>query len=152
MTGGRIKRVERYIDGDEFLMTYGDGVSDINLHELLAFHRSHGKLATVTAVQPHSRFGILDIEHSGHVNRFSEKPVVEGWVSAGHFVLSRKVFDYLDGDGCVFETDPLEKLAAEGQLAAYRHNGFFFAMDTYREYKYLNELWAAGQAPWKIWR
>jgi glucose-1-phosphate cytidylyltransferase len=152
MTGGRIKRVERYIDGDEFLMTYGDGVSDINLHELLAFHRSHGKLATVTAVQPHSRFGLLDIEDSGHVNRFSEKPVMEGWVSAGHFVLNRKVFDYLDSDGCVFETGPLERLAAEGQLAAYRHNGFFFAMDTYREYKYLNELWAAGQAPWKIWR
>jgi glucose-1-phosphate cytidylyltransferase len=151
MTGGRIKRVERYIEGDEFLMTYGDGVSDINLQDLLAFHRSHGKLATVTAVQPHSRFGLLDIEDSGHVSRFSEKPVMEGWVSAGHFVLSRKVFDYLDGDACVFETGPLERLAAEGQLAAYRHGGFFFAMDTYREYKYLNELWAAGQAPWKIW-
>jgi glucose-1-phosphate cytidylyltransferase len=152
MTGGRLKRVERYIDGDDFMMTYGDGVSDVNLRELLAFHRSHGRLATVTAVRPLSRFGVLEVSNTGAVDRFSEKPVMDGWVSAGHFVLNRRVFDYLDGDACIFEQGPLERLAAEGQLVAYRHDGFFFAMDTYREYKYLNELWSSGQAPWKIWQ
>jgi glucose-1-phosphate cytidylyltransferase len=152
MTGGRLKRVEKYVDGDEFLLTYGDGVSDVNLTHLLDFHRSHGRLATVTAVRPVSRFGMLEVDGSGGVCQFSEKPIVDGWISAGHFVLNRKVFSYLSGDDCIFEKEPLERLAAEGQLAAYRHDGFFFAMDTYREYKYLNEIWASGIAPWRLWR
>lgn len=151
MTGGRLKRVERYIDDEEFILTYGDGVSDVNLKELMAFHKSHGRMATVTAVRPMGRFGVLDIEQGGGVNRFMEKPPLDAWISAGYFVLNRKIFDYLDGDGCVFEKAPLEQLAAAGQLAAYRHDGFFFAMDTYREYQYLNDLWSSGAAPWKTW-
>lgn len=152
MTGGRLKRIERYIDGDDFIMTYGDGLSDVNLEELIAFHRSHGRVATVTAVRPVSRFGILEIGKSGTVDSFSEKPLMDGWINAGHFVLNRKVFEYLDGDACIFEREPLERLAADGQLAAFRHEGFFYAMDTYREYKYLNDLWSSGQAPWKTWQ
>jgi glucose-1-phosphate cytidylyltransferase len=151
MTGGRIKQVEKYIDGDLFLVTYGDGVADLDINQLVAFHRSHGRLATVTTVRPTSRFGVLDIASDGHVSRFSEKPVVEGWISAGFFVFNRRVFDYIGNVDCVLEQEPLEKLAREGELVAYRHPGFFYAMDTYREYKYLNELWSAGQAPWKIW-
>ena len=152
MTGGRLKRIEKHVgDDDTFLLTYGDGLSDINLKTLLDFHHSHGRLATVTVVQPVSRFGMLEVGHGGDVQKFAEKPLVEGWMSAGFFVLNRKVFDYLSGDDCVFEREPLERLTKEGQLAAYRHPGFFFAMDTYREYKYLNELWASGQAPWKTW-
>jgi len=152
MTGGRLKRIEKYVDGDEFVMTYGDGLSDVNLTHLLEFHRSHGRLATVTAVRPTSRFGMLEVDGGGGVRQFSEKPVVDGWISAGYFVLNRKVFGYLSGDDCIFEKEPLERLAAEGQLAAYRHDGFFFAMDTYREYKYLNEIWASGIAPWRLWQ
>jgi len=145
MTGGRLKRIEKYVDGDEFVLTYGDGLSDVNLTHLLEFHRSHGRLATVTAVRPTSRFGMLEVDGGGGVRQFSEKPIVDGWISAGYFVLNRKVFGYLSGDDCIFEKEPLERLAAEGQLAAYRHDGFFFAMDTYREYKYLNDIWASGQ-------
>ena len=152
MTGGRLKRIEKYVDGDEFVMTYGDGLSDVNLTHLLEFHRSHGRLATVTAVRPTSRFGMLEVDGGGGVRQFSEKPIVDGWISAGYFVLNRKVFGYLSGDDCIFEKEPLERLAAEGQLAAYRHDGFFFAMDTYREYKYLNEIWASGIAPWRLWQ
>jgi glucose-1-phosphate cytidylyltransferase len=151
MTGGRLKRIEKYVDGDEFLLTYGDGVSDVNLTRLLEFHRSHGRLATLTAVRPVSRFGMLEIDGGGGVRQFSEKPIVDGWMSAGYFVLNRKVFGYLSGDDCIFEKEPLERLTAEGQLAAYRHDGFFFAMDTYREYKFLNDIWASGTAPWKLW-
>ena len=152
MTGGRLKRIQKYIGDDElFVMTYGDGLSDIDLASLLRFHKSHGRLATVSAVRPVSRFGIMDLDGGGEVLSFAEKPNLEGWVNAGHFVLNRKVFDYLSGDDCIFEQEPLERLAAEGQLAAYRHEGFFFAMDTYREYKYLNEIWGNNKAPWKTW-
>ena len=152
-TGGRVRRAARYLDGDTFLVTYGDGVADVDLTApLLAFHRSHGKLATVTAVRPVSRFGLLDVSADGHVERFAEKPQVDGWMNAGFFVFHRKVLDYLTGDDCVLEKDPVERLAADGQLMAYRHDGFFFAMDTYREYKLLNDLWASGDAPWKVWR
>ena len=152
MTGGRLKRVEKYVDGDEFFLTYGDGVADVDLAKALAFHRSHGKLATVTAVRPGSRFGLMDLADNGAVQSFTEKPQLEGWASAGYFILNRAVFQYLqDGDSCIFEREPMERLAREGQLAAYRHEGFFYAMDTYREYKYLNDLWNEGKDPWKVW-
>jgi glucose-1-phosphate cytidylyltransferase len=152
MTGGRVKRVERYIDGDTFMVTYGDGVADIDLSKLLAFHRSHGRLATVTTMRPASRFGVLDVDSDGIVRRFIEKPAEESWASAGFFVFHRRVFDYLEGgETCVMEREPLERLAADGQLAAYRHEGFFHPMDTYREFEALNKMWDSGQAPWKIW-
>ena len=154
MTGDRMKQIARYIDEDDFLLTYGDGLSDVNISDLVAFHRSHGRLATVTAVRPVSRFGMLELADGNkkfEVTKFSEKPLLDGWMSAGHFVLNRKVFDYIGGPGCIFEREPLEHLSADGQLSAFCHEGFFFAMDTYREFKYLNDLWAAGGAPWKVW-
>ncbi len=151
MTGGRLQRAARYIDDDIFLLTYGDGLCDIDINKLVAFHKSHGKLATVTSVRPASRFGILELDSDDSVMHFSEKPQLDGWINAGYLVLNRKIFEYLTGDDCVFEREPLEKLAAEGQLVAYRHEGFFFAMDTYREYQYLNDLWASGAAPWRTW-
>jgi glucose-1-phosphate cytidylyltransferase len=151
MTGGRVKRVQKYIKGDTFMVTYGDGVGDVDVGALLEFHRGHGKLATVTTVHPQSRFGVLNIADNGSVKCFAEKPRLDGWSSAGFFVFERRVFDYLDGDDCVLERELLERLAAEGELMAYRHEGFFFAMDTYREYLALNELWDSGRAPWKVW-
>ncbi len=151
MTGSRVKQVQRYVPDDTVLVTYGDGLADVNVTELLEFHRSHGKLATVTAVLPTSRFGILDLAE-GEVRSFAEKPRIDGWSSAGYFVFDRRVFDYFSADlSCVMEREPLERLAADGQLMAYRHDGFFYAMDTYREYLHLNELWASGEAPWKCW-
>ena len=151
MTGGRVKRVERYVEDDTFLVTYGDGVADLDIRSVLDFHRAHGRLATITTVHPFSRFGVLDIDRDGRVRDFIEKPQLHGWASAGFFVFNRRVFDYLSGDDCVLEREPLERLASEGQLMAYRHGGFFYAMDTYREYEYLNDLWAKGEAPWKVW-
>jgi len=152
MTGGRLKRAERHIDGDTFMMTYGDGVADVDLNALLAFHRQHGKLATVTTVITPSRFGHIAMGLNGEVTDFSEKPQTGGWVSAGFFVFNRGVFDYLKGgDACVFEGEPLVRLTADDQLRAYQHKGFFFAMDTYREYLALNEMWASNRAPWKVW-
>ena len=151
MTGGRVKRIEKYIDADTFLLTYGDGVSDVDIRCLVEFHKRHGKLATVTAVTPTSRYGILDTNGDGQVLRFREKPRNDGRASAGFFVFERQVFDYIGGDDCILERGPLERLAAEGQLMAYEHQGFFYAMDTFREYEYLNELWKTGEAPWKIW-
>ncbi len=151
MTGGRIKNIQRYIDDETFMVTYGDGLSDVNINELLAFHKSHNRLATVTTMRPPSRFGILDLDSDGKVMNFAEKPQTSGWASAGFFVFNRRIFDYLDGDACILEREPLETLAAEGQLMAFRHEGFFYAMDTYREHLYLNELWNTGDAPWKVW-
>jgi glucose-1-phosphate cytidylyltransferase len=151
MTGGRVKRVENYVDGDIFMVTYGDGVADLNIRALVDFHNSHGRLATVTTVRPISRFGILDVDGGGKVLNFAEKPQLGGWISAGFFVFNRRFFEYLGRNNCILEKDPLERLACEGQLMAYQHRGFFFAMDTYREYKYLNELWDSGKAPWKVW-
>jgi len=152
MTGGRVKRVARYLTDDTFMVTYGDGVADIDLPALLAFHQAHGKRATISAMRPTSRFGVLDVAADGRVNRFVEKPQLDGWASCGFFVLHRSVLDLIADDATVLEREPLERLAAEGQLAAYRHEGFFFAMDTYREYVQLNELWNCSQAPWKLWR
>jgi glucose-1-phosphate cytidylyltransferase len=152
MTGGRLRRVRQYLDDDDtFMLTYGDGVANVDVRKLLAFHRRHERLATVTTVSPASRYGILDVNDDGSVAQFREKPQIEGWANAGYFVFNRGIFDYLDGDECILERQPLERLAAEKQLMAYRHPGFFFAMDTYREYKVLNELWASGAAPWKVW-
>jgi glucose-1-phosphate cytidylyltransferase len=153
MTGGRLQRIGRYLGNDEtFLLTYGDGLSDVDIRQLVEFHHSHGKVATVTAVPPASRFGVLEADGHGQVQRFMEKPKANGMISAGYFVLNRRIFDYLSGPECVLEREPLERLAREGQLMAYRHDGFFYAMDTYREYQYLNELWASEQTPWKVWR
>jgi glucose-1-phosphate cytidylyltransferase len=152
MTGGRIRKIRKYIDEDTFLLAYGDGVSDVDIGRVVEFHKSHGKLATVTTVPPASRFGIVELD-GAQVRRFTEKPRSEGWMSAGYFVLQREVFDYLGGgDECIFEREPLERLAADGQLMAYRHEGFFYAMDTFREYQHLNELWASNAAPWKVWK
>jgi glucose-1-phosphate cytidylyltransferase len=151
MTGGRIARIQRYIDGETFLLTYGDGVADVDVRRLFEFHQSHGKIATVTSVAPVSRFGVIELHDDDRVRVFKEKPQTAGWMNAGYFVLNRGVFDYLGGDDCIFEREPLERLAADGQLMAYRHEGFFFAMDTYREYQHLNDLWRRGAAPWRVW-
>ena len=152
MTSSRIKRIEKYLDGDTFLVTYGDGVANVNIAELMAFHKSHGKTATITTVHPRSRFGMLDTANNGQVLAFNEKPELTGWASAGFFVFERKLLEYIDDDSCSLESKPLERLAAEGQVMAYRHPGFFFAMDTYREYLFLNELWQSGKAPWMVWK
>jgi glucose-1-phosphate cytidylyltransferase len=132
------------------MVTYGDGVSNVDVSKLLEYHRSHGKLATITTVRPVSRFGVVDIEQ-GRVRSFIEKPRMEPAASVGFFVFERGIFDYLDGDQCILERGPLEQLAREGELMAYPHDGFFYAMDTYREYQHLNELWTGGDAPWKVW-
>ncbi|GFP43917.1 glucose-1-phosphate cytidylyltransferase, partial [Candidatus Hakubella thermalkaliphila] len=149
-TGGRIKRVQKYISDDPFMVTYGDGVADIDIRRLLQFHRSHGKLATLTTVRPVSRYGVIDITPDGKVKQFREKPYVDGWINAGFFVFSQGVFDYLD-ENCVLEREPLERLARDGQLAAFRHERFWYGMDTYRDFLYLNELWDNGEAPWRLW-
>ena len=151
MTGGRVQRAGRYVDGDTFMVTYGDGVADVDITALLDFHRSHGRLATVTAIRPHSRFGVIDVDERNHALSFAEKPKLDGWANAGFFVFDRKVLDYLDGDSCILEREPLEALARDRELMVYRHEGFFFAMDTFREYKHLNDLWNSGSAPWKVW-
>ena len=152
MTGGRVKKIEKYIDEDLFMLTYGDGVGDVNIRKLLEFHKSHGKLATVTTITPSSRFGVIEANSIGRVTEFKEKPKTSARASAGFFVLDRRVFDYLGGDDCIFEKEALERLATDGQLMAFQHEGFFYAMDTYREYEYLNQLWSANQAPWKVWQ
>jgi len=153
MTGARIARVARYIDGDTFLVTYGDGVSDVDIAALVQYHQAHGRLATVTTVHPSSRFGVVEIDSRGRVEAFAEKPQTRGWASAGFFVFNRRVLDYLSTDAeCILEREPLEQLARAGELMAYRHEGCFYAMDTYREYVYLNELWNSGEAPWAVWK
>jgi glucose-1-phosphate cytidylyltransferase len=151
MTGGRVARIAKYVPEDAFMLTYGDGLGDVDLRALVDFHRAHGKLATLTTVRPTSRFGILEIDARSRVLTFSEKPQLDGWINAGFCVFDRRVFDYLGGDDCVLEREPLERLARDGHLMAFRHEGFFCAMDTHREYQYLNELWAGGKAPWKTW-
>ena len=152
MTGGRLSRVKRYVKDDHFLLSYGDGLSNVDINKLLEFHHAHGKKATLTTVRPTSRYGVIGLNPSGAVEQFNEKPVLDSWINAGFFVFHRSVFDYLDGDECILERQPLERLAADNQLMAYRHEGFFYAMDTYREYQYLNELWNSGEAPWKVWK
>lgn len=152
MTGGRVSRLRKYIDGDTFMVTYGDGLIDVDLQKVLEFHRSHGKLATLTSVRPFSRFGTVEIDQNDYVGRFLEKPLGDSWVNAGYFVFDRRILDYLGGDDCILEKGPLETLAAEGQLMAYRHSGFFFAMDTFREYQAINQMWNDGDTPWTVWK
>jgi glucose-1-phosphate cytidylyltransferase len=149
-TGGRVKQIEPFIDDDEFLVTYGDGLADIDLDALIRTHRQHGRIATVTTVQPTIRFGILEVAPDGTVMSFREKPKSEDWVSAGFFVFSRRVFDYLNGD-VVLEQEPLRLLTKDGQLMAYRHYGFWQPMDTYREFLLLEDLWDHGGRPWQVW-
>jgi glucose-1-phosphate cytidylyltransferase len=152
LTGGRLKRVERYLDGDRFMATYGDGVADVDLKSLVSFHEAQGKLGTVTAVRPSSRYGELSIEN-GVVQLFREKPQVhDGWINGGFFVFERSVLDLVSGDEESLEHGLLGKLVAEGQLAVYQHDGFWQCMDTYREMEHLNELWRSGRAPWAAWR
>jgi glucose-1-phosphate cytidylyltransferase len=152
MTGGRLKRVRDYIGDETFCMTYGDGVADIALDRLIAFHKDKGLKATVTAIRPPGRYGALDIDGAGHVRRFQEKPAGDGaWINGGFFVLEASVFDYIADDSVVWEDAPMQKLAAEGQMAAYQHQGFWQPMDTLREKNRLESLWSSGAAPWKIW-
>ena len=151
MTGGRVKRVADWVKDGTFLMTYGDGVADVDLKKLIEFHKAHGKLATVTAVRPPARFGGLRFE-GDRVAEFIEKPQIgEGWINGGYFVLEPKVLDYIAEDATVFEREPLERLARDGQLMAYRHEGFWQSMDTLRDVRYLEGLWQSGKAPWKVW-
>lgn len=150
-TGGRIKRLAPWIGNETFMMTYGDGVANINIRELVEFHRRHGKLATVTGVRPPSRFGGLSF-NGDMVASFVEKPQIgEGWINGGFFVLEPGVLDYIEGDDTIFERDPLERLAQDGQLVAYRHDDFWHCMDTLRDVRLLESLWQEGNAPWKVW-
>ncbi|MFP3389262.1 glucose-1-phosphate cytidylyltransferase [Brevibacillus sp. SIMBA_040] len=150
MTGGRIKRIQSYVGNAPFMLTYGDGVSSIDIEKLVSYHRAHGKLATITATQPPGRFGALDLGSDDQVRGFQEKPNGDGgWINAGFFVLEPDVFSYLAGDETVFEREPLEQLAQNGQLAAYKHTGFWHPMDTMRDKNYLESLWKSGKAEWK---
>jgi len=150
-TGGRLQRLRHLLKGETFMMTYGDGVADVDIAKVLDFHRRHGKLATMTAVRPPARFGVLEFD-GDLVTRFEEKPQIgEGWINGGFFVLEPAVLDYIDGPETKFEYEPLERLARDGQLAAYRHDGFWQCMDTLRDVRLLESLWASGQVPWKVW-
>jgi len=153
-TAGRLKRIQQYVGNEEFMLTYGDGVSNVDLNELLAFHRAHGKMATTTAIQPEARFGGMELGESGIVNNFKEKPKGDGnWVNGGFFVLRPEIFKYLDGnvDGTMWEDGPLENLSRDGQLMAYKHTGFWKCMDAMRDKLELESLWQNNQAKWKIW-
>ena len=151
LTGGRLKRVRDYLGDEEFCFTYGDGVADVNITDLIAFHRRHGKLATLTAVRPPGRFGDLTLDGE-RVAQFNEKPPGDGgWVNGGFFVLSPKTIDYIEADHTHWEREPLSRLALEGQLVAYKHTGFWRPMDTLRDKTYLENLWVTNQAPWRTW-
>jgi glucose-1-phosphate cytidylyltransferase len=150
-TGGRLKRIKKYLDDDSFCFTYGDGVSNVNIDKLIRFHRKQDTLATVTAVQPVGRFGELDVLNDKIIG-FEEKPQSNGsWINAGYFVLSPKVLDYIEDDSTIWEREPIEALAKKGQLSAYKHSGFWKPMDTLRDKNVLEEMWQSEQAPWKIW-
>jgi len=151
MTGGRIKRIQRYIDEDEFMVTYGDGLSDVDLHKLIESHRKSRKLLTLTAVQPKGRFGVLTIEHND-VTDFTEKPPGDGmWINGGFYVMNKRVLDYIKGDETALEGEPIKMLVRERQVNAYKHYGFWRAMDTMTDKRQLEEIWNSGKAPWKIW-
>lgn len=153
MTGGRIRRIQPYVGNECFMMTYGDGVCDISIKELLEFHKKHGKIATLTAASVGQRFGVLDIVRDNTINSFREKSVDDGArINAGYMVLEPQIFDFIEDDSTVFEKKPLEKVAGMGQLKAYIFDGFWQCMDTKREMDYLNELWNSGKAPWKKWK
>lgn len=153
MTGGRVKRVQPYVGDEPFMLTYGDGVGDVDIRALVEFHRSHGRLATVTSTQPSGRFGALDIGNTGEVTGFQEKPQGDGnWINAGFFVLQPQIFDYIENDKTIFERSPLETLAQNRQLMTYKHRGFWQPMDTLRDKMHLEELLQADKAPWTLWK
>jgi len=152
MTGGRVKRIRQYVGNDPFMLTYGDGVSDLNIRDLVKFHQAKGKLATVTAVQPAGKFGSLELSSNQEVLGFQEKPKGDGaWVNGGFFVLQPQIFDFISDDNTIFEQEPLAQLASSGELNAFKHDGFWQPMDSMRDKVKLNELWGAEMAPWKVW-
>lgn len=152
MTGGRVKRIQPYVGNETFMLTYGDGVADVNIQDLLMYHKAHGKTSTVTAIQPSGRFGALDLTKSNQVKGFHEKPQGDGqWINAGFFVMEPQIFDYIKDDSIVLEREPLEKLAKNKQLVAFKHTGFWQPMDTLRDKLLLEDLWKSGEAPWKTW-
>jgi len=151
MTGGRLFKARKYLSGGTFMCTYGDGVANIDVKKLLDFHKSHGKIATISTVRPETRFGVLDINPDNSVKSFREKPQSDNWVNAGYFVFEEKIFDYLD-ENSVLENEPFAQLAKDNQMYAFRHEGFWQPMDTYREFKLLNDLWDSNKAPWKAWK
>lgn len=152
MTGGRVKRAKDFINNETFMLTYGDGVADVNLHHLLEFHKKHGKAITMTSVQPEGRFGALETDANNRIISFMEKPKGDGsWINGGFFVCEPKVIDYIAADETIFEREPLENLAKEGELYSFRHQGFWKCMDTLRDKTQLNEMWNSNQAKWKIW-
>ena len=152
MTGGRVKRVKEYLNDEPFFLTYGDGVSYVNIPELLEFHKKNGKIATLTSVQPMGRFGALDIMEDGQISNFKEKKKEDsGWINAGFMVMEPEIMNYISGDRTVFEKESLVEVARDGQLDAYRHNGFWQCMDTLSEINKLEEMWKSGNAPWKVW-
>ena len=149
-TGGRVFRAAKYLDDEPFFVTYGDGLANVDINALRAFHEAKGTLGTVTSVQPTSRFGVMDVEDSGKVTQFKEKPRLEGWINIGFMIFEPGALQYFNAD-CVLEQGPLVDLALAGQLTTYRHDGFWQPMDTFRESKLLNDLWASGEAPWRVW-
>ncbi len=153
MTGGRIKRIKKYIGDDEyFLATYGDGVSNIDIKKLVEFHKSHSKIATISTVMPTGRYGVLDMDYEGCVNEFNEKPKTENsWINAGFFVFNKEIFDYIEDDSSILERAPFNELTKDKQLTGFKHHGFWQSMDTLRDNKFLNDLWEQGEAKWKIW-
>ncbi len=153
MTGGRVKKISSYIGKETFMLTYGDGVSDVDIAKTIDCHRSHGKLATITATQPTGRYGTLNLTSNNEVGGFQEKPLGDGgWINAGFFVMEPQVLDYIDGDSTILEKEPLESLSKKGELVAYKHVGFWQPMDTLRDKSNLEELWKSGKAPWKVWK
>jgi glucose-1-phosphate cytidylyltransferase len=152
MTGGRVKRVREYLDNEPFMLTYGDGVGNVNIAELVAFHKAHGKLATLTSTQPSGKFGALSMQEGDRVESFLEKPRGDGsWINAGFFVLQPEVLDLIEEDSTIFEKEPLEGLANRGELMAFKHDGFWQPMDTLRDRNHLEDLWSQNAAPWKLW-
>ena len=152
MTGGRVKRVQKYVENETFMLTYGDGVANVNINELLHFHKQHGKIATITTVNAGQRFGIIDIDATGTINSFREKSNTDGsMINGGFMVFEPKIFDFIKDDTTILEREPLEKTAQLGELKGYKHDGFWHCMDTQRDKQNLEELWASGKAPWKIW-
>jgi len=152
MTGGRLKRVKNFLENETFCFTYGDGLSDVNIKDLINFHRNQKTLATLTAIQPPGKFGALNIENN-KISTFREKPLGDGnWVNGGYFILEPEVFDYIEGDSTIWEREPLEKLSQEGKLSAYKHKGFWHPMDTLYDKNQLEQMWNSGKSPWKIWK
>ncbi|MBF0419915.1 MAG: glucose-1-phosphate cytidylyltransferase [Magnetococcales bacterium] len=153
MTGGRVKRAQKFVGDESFMLTYGDGLSNLNMLEQFSFHRGHGKAITMVSVQPDGRFGTFEAKENGSVTRFSEKPKGDGsWINGGFFICEPRVFGYIqDGDATVFEQQPMQNLARDGEMMSYKHHGFWKCMDTLRDKKELNELWTSGNAPWKVW-